>query len=75
MENAFYFILKTLFFVKIFKFLSRIFGHVGKMAWLERQGQLPNSWRHNLAYKQLQYKYCPISHKVNENEIWSINII
>ena len=36
MKNAFYFILKALFVVKIFKFLSRIFGHLGKTAWLER---------------------------------------
>ena len=37
MKNAFYFILflKALFVIKIFKFLSRIFGHVGKMAWLK----------------------------------------
>ena len=36
MKNAFYFILKALFVLKIFKFLSRLFGHVGKTAWLER---------------------------------------
>ena len=36
MKNAFYFILKALLVLKIFKFLSRLFGHVGKMAWLER---------------------------------------
>ena len=35
MKNAFLFI-KALFALKIFKFLSRIFGHVGKTAWLER---------------------------------------
>ena len=35
MENAFYFILKVLFFLKIFKFLSWLFGNVEKMAWLE----------------------------------------
>ena len=29
MKNAFYFILKSLFVLKIFKFLSRLFGHVG----------------------------------------------
>ena len=34
-KNAFYFILKALFFLKIFKFLSWIFGHVEKRAWLE----------------------------------------
>ena len=32
MKNAFYLILKTLFVLKIFKFLSRLFGHVGKTA-------------------------------------------
>ena len=32
MENAFYFILKALFVLKIFKFLSRLFGLVGKTA-------------------------------------------
>ena len=32
-KNAFYFILKAL---KVFKFLSWLFGHVEKMAWLER---------------------------------------
>ena len=32
MKNAFYFILKALFVHKMFKFLSRLFGHVGKAA-------------------------------------------
>ena len=32
MKNAFYFILKALFIRKIFKCLSRLFGHVGKTA-------------------------------------------
>ena len=36
MKNAFYFILKALFVHKIFKFLSWLFGHVEKTAWLER---------------------------------------
>ena len=36
MKNAFYFILKAFFVLKIFKFLSRLFGHVGKTAWLKR---------------------------------------
>ena len=35
-KNAFYFILKALFVLKIFKFLSWLFGHVGKTALLER---------------------------------------
>ena len=35
-KNAFYFILKALFILKIFKFLSWHFGHVEKTAWLEK---------------------------------------
>ena len=38
MKNALYFILKALFVLKIFTFLSWIFSHLGKTAWLERQG-------------------------------------
>ena len=34
-ENCFYYILKALFVLKIFKFLSWLFGHVEKTAWLE----------------------------------------
>ena len=30
MKNAFYFVLKALFVLKIFKFLSLLFGHVEK---------------------------------------------
>ena len=36
MKNVFYFVLKAFFVLKIFKFLSRHFSHVGKMTWLER---------------------------------------
>ena len=32
MRNAFYFMLKALFVIKIFKFLSRLFGSDGKTA-------------------------------------------
>ena len=35
-KNRFYFILKALFVLKIFKFLSWLFGHVEKTTWLER---------------------------------------
>ena len=37
-KNAFYFTLKALFILKISKFLLWLFGHVEKMARLERQG-------------------------------------
>ena len=36
MKNVFYFILKALFVLNIFKFLSWLFGHVEKTGWLER---------------------------------------
>ena len=36
MKNAFYFILNALFALKIFKFLSWLFGHVAKIALSER---------------------------------------
>ena len=35
-ESAFYFILKALFVLDIFKFLSWPFVHIEKAAWLER---------------------------------------
>ena len=35
-ENAFYFTVKALFVFKLFKFLSRLFGHVEKTARVER---------------------------------------
>ena len=38
MKNAFYYILKALFVLNLFKFLSWHFGHVEETAWLEREG-------------------------------------
>ena len=38
MQIAFYFIVNALFVLKIFEFLSWPFDHLGKAAWLERQG-------------------------------------
>ena len=36
MKNTFYFMLKALFVLKIFKFLSQLFGHVEKTTGFER---------------------------------------
>ena len=73
MKNAFYFILKGLFVHKIFKFLSWLFGHAEKKtAWLEREGEFQNPWRHNLVNKQLQYTYCPISQEVKATRQWNL---
>ena len=38
MKNAFYFIVKALFVLETFKFLSWLLGHVEKTAYLERLG-------------------------------------
>ena len=35
-KNAFYFILKALFVLKVFKFLSWLFGHIEKITWLKK---------------------------------------
>ena len=64
MKNAFYFILKALFLLKIFKFLSWVFGHVEKTVWLGREGQFQSLSRHNLVNKQLKYTYCLTSHEL-----------
>ena len=50
MDNAFYFILKALFVLKILKFCSDFFDHVGK--WLDNKAKV-NLWRHKLDNKQL----------------------
>ena len=42
MKNAFSFILKVLFVLKIINFLLWLFGHVEKTTWLERQGSFQN---------------------------------
>ena len=75
MKNVFNFILKAVFVLKIFKFLSQPFSNVGKIAWLE--GDKVNSKIHvdyNLVYSGLQYTYCPKSRQP-ANQIWSINRI
>ena len=65
-EKYFYFILKAFFVLQIFKFLSWLFGHVGKTAWLETKltAKFMESQPVN---EQWQYTYWPISH-----EVWSM---
>ena len=77
LKNDFLFSLKAHFDLKIFEFLSWLFNHVEKTAWLEQEyyrGWLSSLIRNirliskfmtfNLFRKQLQYIYCPIFHKV-----------
>ena len=62
-QNAFYFIWKSLFILKILEFFSSRLGHVEKMAWL---------WRSNLFNKQWQYTYCPIFNKEKATRQWNL---
>ena len=50
MKNAFYFTLNTLFFLKIFKFLSSIFGHVEKQ--LDQKNKLISKFMTSQSGKQ-----------------------
>ena len=73
MKNAFYFILKVLFVLKMFQFLSWLFGHVEK-----RLGQ-----KYKVNFKihdvktWLTNNYNPYltKQKQPDNEIWSVNRI
>ena len=57
MENVVYFILKALFVLEMFTFLSRVFGCVEK--------RLDNPKIYDVTdCKYLQYTYCPISLEV-----------
>ena len=63
MKNAFYFTSKALFVLKIFKFLSRLFGQVLKRLDLKDKGNFKfydaTAWLTNYFYT-----HCPISREV-----------
>ena len=61
-KNAFYFILKDISVVKIFKFLSWLFGHVEKAAWLKEKGILKLMTSCNITKKLFFFK----NHSENE---------
>ena len=62
MKNAFYFILKALLVLKIFKFLYWLFGHVKKPGLIRKIRLLSKVMTPQPGYKQLYYTYCAISH-------------
>ena len=65
MKNAFYFILKALFVLKIFKFLPRLFGHVRRTVWSERFDV--TAWLTNNCNT-----YSPISQEVRTTRQWNL---
>ena len=75
MKNAFYFTTKALLVLKLFKFLSRIFGHVAKRVdqkdkvdfkFYDATPWLTNSYNtHIVQYLKKEMQ--------SDNEIWSVN--
>ena len=75
MKNAFYFTSKALFALKIFKFLSWLFGHVSKR--LNKKDKLNlkfydvTAWSTNNCNTHIpQYRE---TSRQSSNEIWSVN--
>ena len=54
----FFFILKALFVVKIFKLLCSSFGLL-RTTWLEQKSEFQSLWRHSLVNKQLKINILP----------------
>ena len=75
MKNTFYFTSKALSILKIFKFLSRLFGHVAKR--LDKKDKLNfkfydvTAWLTNNCNTQFA-KYFE-KQRQSDNEIWSVN--
>ena len=68
-RNSFYFTSKALSFLKIFKFLSWLFGHVAKR--LDKKDQVNfkfynvTAWLTNNCPIHIQYTFCPIFQEVS----------
>ena len=63
MKNAFYFNSKTIFVLKIFKFLSWLFGHV--TTWVDKKDKVNFKFYEVTAWlANTQYTYCPIFREV-----------
>ena len=70
-ESTFSFVLNAVFVLKLFIFLSWLFGHLEKMAWSKRR-LISKLWRYILINKQLQYTYCSRSHEVKATRQWNL---
>ena len=71
MKNAFYFIWKALFVLRIFKFLLWYFGHIEKAAWLERQIEFMMSQPGKLLIT-IHISYCSMCYKVKAIIQWNL---
>ena len=68
-RKCFLFHLKALFVLKIFKFLSCLFGY--RNGSIKRQCYFQILWRHSLVKKLFWYTYCPISREVIKIRKWN----
>ena len=77
MKNAFHFTLKACLVVKIFKFLSSLFGHVEK--WLDQKDKINfkiydiTTWLANDC--NIHFDQYLKKHRQSGSEIWSVNTI
>ena len=75
MKNAFYFTLKALFVLMLFKFLSWLFGHVGKTAWLKDKVDFEihdvTTWLKNKC--NTHFAQYIKKQRQTDNEIWWVN--
>ena len=70
MKNAFYFILKALFVLKIFNFLSWLFGHV-KKKWLDSKEKVNFKIYDVTVWLTNNYK-CPMPQDVKATRQWNL---
>ena len=73
MKNVFYFTLKALMVLKIFRLCLNILV-MREIVWLVRWNWFQNLWHHNLVKKQLQYTFYPISQEVKAMRQWKLVI-
>ena len=75
MKNAFCFIWKVVFVLKIFKFCPNIFGHVVK--WLDKKNKLISKFMTSSTRKLNNYSahiaHCLKKQSQSDIEIWSVN--
>ena len=76
MKNTIYFTLNTLFILKIFKFLSSFFVHIGKLDWRDKVNFKVydlTTWLTNNCYKHIDQHLRKL--RQSGNEIWSFKKI
>ena len=71
MGDAFYFILKTLFVLKLFKFLTWLFGQLHETASVERSGHFQNLWC-LIRLRKCYNTHYPIFHEVKAPRKWNL---